>query len=179
MLGKLEQALPVKVTELPMQDGVPQPVVAAQGIAAMQMSLVPFAHISRLYKSLEEITMLGFGEYMQPVAENEPAIDSFCLSKGVPREPNPGDDPVLLMFQMTVAVKHPTVGQRIKEVIECAHRAGGNDFDKEKHKIYLVFITEEPFRKGEAYLKVGKREPLLPAALGDLTRIQQFCLQIT
>jgi hypothetical protein len=114
---------------------------------------------------------------MQPVSENEPAIDSFCLSKGVPWETISGDDdPVLLMFQMTVAVKHPTVGQRIKEVIDCVHHVGGNDFDKAKHKIYLVFITEEPFGKGEAYLKVGKKESLVQ--LGDFTRIEQFSLQI-
>ncbi len=56
-----------------------------------------------LFKRLVDITTLKVGQYMQPLDESFPAIDAFCVSAGVPWEPEAGREPVLLLLQMTVA----------------------------------------------------------------------------
>ncbi len=83
-------------------------------------SLAPFAESTVLFNRLVDITALKVGQYMQPLDENFPAIDAFCVSAGVPWEPEAGREPGLLLLQMTVARKHAVVGQTIKDVIDLA-----------------------------------------------------------
>jgi hypothetical protein len=175
VLGKLEENLPVKITELPTKGGVPHGQVGH----TKEKTLSPFGEGTVLYNRLEDIKELKTGQYVQPLKENEAAIDAFCLSMGLPWEDdNTRPDPVLLLFQMTVARKHPTLGDPIKKIIGHVGKTPGNDFDPKKHDIYLVFIVEELLSSAEAYLTKDKKKPLETKNLGHLKKIKQVCLQI-
>jgi hypothetical protein len=172
VLGKLHEDLPIKLTKL-LKDG--------HG-STESKSLVPFAKRTVLYKNLGEILEFKVEDYAQPLDDNEPAIDAFCLSKGLPwREgADSGSDSsklVLLLFQMTVARKHPTLGDPIKKIIKHVHESKGNNFDPKKHDIYLVFIVEGLLPKAEPYLAKKKPHNVL-SSLGHLENIKQVCLQI-
>jgi hypothetical protein len=176
VLGKLDKQLPVKVTELLMKGGVPVAKAPKHG-ATEDKSLARFASSTVLFKTLDDIKSLKVGQYMQPLDENFPAIDAFCVSAGVPWETQADHAPVLLLFQMTVArSKHPTLGQAIKDVIDLAHKLG--PFNKNKHDIYLVFVTDGPLAGAEPYLTVTKGGKLTEGKLGDLKKIKQVCMQI-
>jgi hypothetical protein len=175
VLGRLNKNLVIKLTELPTSGRVGK---------TEEKELFPFASETILYKELSDITSLKVGQYVQPLKGTEAAIDAFCLSNGIPWEEKSTDDPVdpvLLLFQMTVAVKHPMLGEPIKKIINHVHKVGGNEFDPNKHKIYLVFIVEDLLPKAETYLtksRTGGRKALLPRNLGHLAKIKQVCFQI-
>jgi hypothetical protein len=141
VLGKLDKVLPIKVTEFLTERGIPAAKAPKCGETA-DKSLAPFAESTVLFKRLVDITTLKVGQYMQPLDENLPAIDAFCVSAGVPWEPEAGREPVLLLLQMTVARKHPVVGQTIKDVIDLARKLNLKITDGD---IYLV-LRGDPSR---------------------------------
>jgi hypothetical protein len=174
VLGKLGKALPIKVTELLTEGGIPTAKARKCGETA-DKSLAPFAESTVLFNRLVDITTLKVGQYMQPLDENFPAIDAFCVSAGVPWEPEAGREPVLLLFQMTVARKHSVMGQTIKDVIVLARNL---NFKIKDGDIYLVFVTDQLLARAEPYLTAGTRSKLTEDKLGDLKKVKQVCLQI-
>ena len=127
---------------------------------------------------MSDLTELKRKQYAQPIPDNYPAIDSFCVFDGVPwEEEAEGQGDVLLLFQMTVAKKHPTQGQAIKDVIEHVSKSFA------LHKIILVFVVDETlFESAEPYLTAAstkhKTERLASSHLGVLKRVEQVCLQL-
>jgi len=139
--------------------------------------LSPFAHEKVLYKVLEDLKEIKAGHYAQPLNDQEPAMNAFCVSEGLPWE-DVTPDPVTLIFQMTVARKHQTQGQPIKHIIDYVHRADGSRFDPQKNEVYLVFIVEYLLKSAQHYLTKSKSKPLEVENLGTLKKIKQRCLQI-
>ena len=172
VLGKLERNLVVKLTKL-FLDEHNQP----SGVGATeQMELKPFASKTRIFHGIEDIDSVEVGVYMQPSDDYQAAFDAFCLVKGVPWEED-SDELTLILFQMTVAQKHPTIGEPIKKLINRIGEVNKN-FDVGHAKVFFVFVVEKPFAKAEPYLTTGAKKTALKQGLGCLHRIQQICLQV-
>jgi len=178
VLGRTQQQLPIQVTELYSKDGVPTSIDGHRRGESLSKMLKQFAGDTRLFGKLTDLEDLKQGQYAQPLAENYPAIDAFCVFNGVPWEDEPSEqNNVLVLFQMTVAIKHPTLGQPIKDIITHVEKK----FQLEK--IILAFVIgESPLPGAEAFLTGEspdqKRHPLPPSHLGTLKRVEQVCLQI-
>jgi hypothetical protein len=181
VLGKLDAALKAELTPLKKD---------SQGTPS-SISLRPFADKTGTFDKVEDLAKveglasLAIGQYMQPLSSSYPSIDAFCVSKGVPwvMEGPANEAPTLLLFQMTVAHKHPTLGNALEKVIDCVHKLGasarnaGMNFNKKKHEVYLVFIVEEAFAKAEPYMAVGNKTPLKNPG-NELKEIKQVCIRI-
>jgi hypothetical protein len=178
VLGKLDQALPAHIATL-----------SAKGRGEEEeVEVRPFATEVARFDKIEDVTVneLKMGCYLQPKSETYTAIDSACVSKGVPWElaSKTNVAPTLLLFQMTTAGKHSTIGHALVRVIDHVHKLGANNtanpdmnFNKNKHAVYLVFIVEKLFAKAEPYLTTERTQLLKPSA--DLKQIKQVCLKIT
>ena len=82
-LGTLKKKLPVRITELLMKGGV-RKGNQAQHRAIEFLFLSTFAHEKVLYKVLEDLKEIKAGHYAQPLNDQEPAIDAFCVPEGLP-----------------------------------------------------------------------------------------------
>jgi len=82
----------------------------AQHRAIEFLFLSTFAHEKVLYKVLEDLKEIKAGHYAQPLNDQEPAIDAFCVPEGLPWENDATPDPVLLLFQISVARRYPILG---------------------------------------------------------------------
>jgi len=172
VLGKLERSLPVKLTKLFLDD-----FNKPSGVGpTVKADLQPFASTTKIFGELSDMDSVDIGVYMQPTSINQAAFDSFCLVKGLPWEED-SDELTLILFQVTVSKKHPTIGGPIKKLI---HRIGevNKNFDAGGTPIYFVFVVEKPFENAEPYLATGKKKPAFIQGLGPLSRIQQICLQV-
>lgn len=180
-LGNISDPFTTDMAELGGEERGAEPVTVTVRAFATKRSTFP----GNKTTSIERLRM---GEYMQLENSNYPALDSFCVSKGVPWQ-DVGDDnvaPTLLIFQMTTANKHPTIGHALQDVIDRVHHLGvgagaasspGMNFDKDNHDVYLVFVVETLLQSAEPYLTANKKSKLeSPSA--DLLAIKQVCLKI-
>ncbi len=148
--GKLGKALPIKVTELLTEGGVPAAKARKCGESA-DKSLAPFAE-TVLCNRLVDIPTLKVGQYMQPLDENFPAIDAFCVSAGVPWEPDAGREPVLLLLKMTVHAQASSRGADDQG----RHRSRTQPEFLRSRTARLVFVTDQLLEtRAEPYLTIG------------------------
>lgn len=91
------------------------------------------------------------------------------------------DDLVLLMFQTTVAERHPTLGKLGTTLLDSVSSLYSG-FDPAKNEVYFVFVVETPFEQAETFKTMGDKDKTKAlkhsAHTKKLVRIKQICLEL-
>jgi hypothetical protein len=132
---------------------------------------------------MEDLDGLSVGDYALPMISNFPAVDAFGVVQGTlwgdSTSSAPNDAHVtLIMFQMTISLRHPPIGNRIALVIDKVRSllpAG-----KKLTRVVLAFVVEDCAGFGfQQYVQTNKAQyKKWPKELRTtLANVEQVALQ--
>jgi hypothetical protein len=137
------------------------------------LKAIPFGR-----EDMADLTILNENNYAIPLIPNFTTADSFIVVKKPFLEPD-CDQLCLVMFQMTVANKHPIQGNKIADICRKVNNLV-DGFDMETSPIYFVFVVKDTnlgnYQKQTIYKDGGKDQYKRMPKLCQ--RMRQFAMSV-